>query len=307
MNVGQFAKETLTTKLCHSGLDIQTGPFVVRIRARIKPLIEQICILYQDFPVSKDGFADFHINIDERWNIIRGGRRQAACRLNGENVFLPLPRNQALGMFESGLNWAIFTSIYHYLILHAAAVERNGYAAILTAPSGSGKSTLCAALINRGWRLLTDELTILSASDRKILPLARPVSLKNDAISLIRQFAPQAIFGHEIPNTSKGTIAYMRAPQESVTRMNDSAIPAWLIFPEYAMGKTLEAESMGKVSAFTRIPSGLVNYPVLGSLGFHLLTQLIDETDCYSLIYSDLDEAIDWFENLRPSNRAAER
>jgi predicted ATPase len=30
---------------------------------------------------------------------------------------------------------------------------------ILPAPPGSGKSTLCAALVTRGWRLLSDELT----------------------------------------------------------------------------------------------------------------------------------------------------
>ena len=50
---------------------------------------------------------------------------------------------------------------HQYLIIHAAVVEKNGLAAILPAPPGSGKGTLTAGSVLSGWRLLSDELTLI--------------------------------------------------------------------------------------------------------------------------------------------------
>ena len=54
-----------------------------------------------------------------------------------------------------------------------------------------------------------------------------------------------------------------------------------------------------------RLSEGLVNYPVLGELGFRLLTNLIDRTECYEFVYSDLEQAMDWFEQLKPPTSTA--
>lgn len=279
---------------------MRTGPFVTHLVSPLEKIAENIYLLYQDFPLEMAGFADFHVALKKPTNLRRWFHPQAECFLNGENYFSPLSIDHAFAMFESVLNWAIYTNVYNYLIIHAAAVERGGYAAILPAPPGSGKSTLCAALVNRGWRLLTDELTMLCPQTKAIVSLARPVSLKNDAIQIMREFAPNAIFAPEIHNTIKGTIAYMRSPRDSVMRMQESALPGWMIFPKYEADAVMAARPLGKAEAFTRLPAGLVNYPILGELGFNLLTRLIDRTDCYEFCYSNLDEAIAWFEQLRP-------
>lgn len=91
-----------------------------------------------------------------------------------------MPVGHAFPQLEWAMNWCISTQANFYLLLHSAVIERNGFAAIMPAPPGSGKSTLCAALINRGWRLLSDELALISLHDQNIYPLARPVGLKND-------------------------------------------------------------------------------------------------------------------------------
>jgi hypothetical protein len=270
-------------------------------------IVESVRLLYEDFSVEIAGFADFHIKLAKPRNLHYCYRPQVACFLNGENPFAPLPLNQAFAMFESCLNWAIYTGMYNYLIIHAAAVERNGYAAILPAPPGSGKSTLCAALVSRGWRLLTDELTLLCPQTESVLPLARPISLKNESIKAMQRFAPTATFGPEIHNTIKGTIAYMRAPSESVRRMDDSAIPGWMIFPNYEPGGETSVRSLSKAQTFRQLAGGLVNHAALGVLGFRLFTNLIDRTDCYEFAYSDLEEATVWFDQLKlPDRRESE-
>src|SRR3546814_3330456 len=87
-------------------------------------------------------------------------------------------------MLEWGLNWCIGLHGHRYLIIHAAAIERNGLAVILPGAPGSGKSTLTAFLVHHGWRLLSDELALVSLHDGRLTALARPIGLKNRSIDL---------------------------------------------------------------------------------------------------------------------------
>ena len=41
-----------------------------------------------------------------------------------------------------------------------------------------------------------------------------------------------------------------------------------------------------------------VNYLLHGARGFAALTDMIDGIDAFGLVYSDIDEAIRWFDNL---------
>ena len=69
-------------------------------------------------------------------------------------------------MLEWGLNWCVAGHAHQYLMLHAAALERNGRAVILPGDPGAGKSTLTAALMLSGWRLLSDEITLVDRERR---------------------------------------------------------------------------------------------------------------------------------------------
>lgn len=60
--------------------------------------------------------------------------------------------------FELDLYREIGTRAAPGWILHAAALEVNGRALVLCGPSGAGKTTLTLALVERGFRLLTEEM-----------------------------------------------------------------------------------------------------------------------------------------------------
>ena len=308
MKLQELSLAELARQLRRPGLNIQTGPFVVHLQTGMARVTEGLSQLYCDFPIAQsDDVADFHVSISPPHNHRRWILRQVICAFDGETPFQPLPQEQAYPLFETSLNWYIYAEVYNYLILHAASVERNGYAVVLPAPPGSGKSTLTAALVNRGWRLLTDELTLVSLETLAIVPLARPISLKNKAIEVIKCFAPDSIMAGECHGTIKGTVAYMRPPSESVARMHERAVARWLILPKYEPDAALSINVMGKAEAFMKLAEGLVNYAVLGRAGFEVLTSLIDRTDCYEFKYGDLDAAIAWFDQLNPPlTRAAE-
>jgi len=305
VKVSQIEAGDLRRSLSKSGLRIRTGPFVCHVQSPFQNIADGVQLFYKDFTCESEGFADFHLKLVRPANLHRVWRPQVTCSLNDESPFSPLPSDQAFAVFESLLNWSIYTTTYNYLIIHGATVERNGFAAILPAPPGSGKSTLCAALVSRGWRLLTDELTLVSPASGLISALARPISLKNNSIDVLQDYAPEEVFGPKIYNTIKGTIAHMGPPSESVARMHEAAVPGWLIFPKYQAGASTSVASLPKGQAFMRLSSGLVNYPVLGAQGFEALTQLIDRTDCFNFTYSNLDEAIAWFGALQPPWRDA--
>ena len=139
-------------------------------------MAEGLYRLYADYPVlDGSSFVDHTVTLAPGRGWHRWLRRQAVFRYEGLEPFIPLPQSQAFALMEWSMNWCVSANAFHYLLLHAAVVEREGCAAILPAPPGSGKSTLCAALMNRGWRLLSDELALISLTDTTITPFGRPV------------------------------------------------------------------------------------------------------------------------------------
>ena len=156
----------------------------------------------------------------------------------------------------------------------------------MPAPPGSGKSTLCAGLVNRGWRLLSDELALISLIDASITPLGRPISLKNQSIDIIRNFVPGAVFSRVVHDTSKGSVSLLKVPAETLQRMQETARPRWVIFPKYVTGSAPKLTAKSKANSMLELGRNSFNYMVLGLKGFEVLSQVIDASDCYDFEYS---------------------
>jgi HprK-related kinase A len=201
-------------------------------------------------------------------------------------------------MLEWGLNWCVSSYCHQYLILHAAVIERGGQAVLLPAPPGSGKSTLCAGLVASGWRLLSDELCLIDPATLEIVPLARPISLKNASIEVISRFAPALRMGPRVSDTAKGTVAHLKLPTESVLRQADSARPRWIVLPRYVQGAPAALEPLSKGRAFMQLAESAFNYELHGTQGFDLLGLIVRSCDCYSFSYGDLRDAVRVFDGL---------
>ncbi len=300
MKLLQLPHAELRRQLAGTGVWLRTGPFSLKLQSRFPYVAKGLAELYGQFEVrsAHEAFADFHVSVNPPANLRRWLRPQAAFSFDGMQPFKPLPRDQAFPMLEWGLNWCVSTQAHQYLIIHAAAVEKSGQVAILPAPPGSGKSTLAAGLVLSGWRLLSDELTLIDRKTGLIHPLPRPVSLKNHSIEVIRQFSPDVYINRASLDTIKGTVAHMRPPRDSVMRQHETARPGWVIFPKWEAGASTHLTPRSQAQTFMFLAQNAFNYSHLGEDGFRVGSALIDQSICYDFRYSKLDEAITAFDQL---------
>jgi len=274
---------------------------VTSIRSTLPEIARGIALLYAEHAVEADeAFADFHVRIARPRGLRRWVRPQVQFQFDGTPPFHPLPGDQAFPILEWGLNWCVSAHCHQYLIVHAAAVERAGQALLLPAPPGSGKSTLCAALVHRGWRLLSDELALLDPATQAIVPLARPVSLKNASIELIRRFAPEAVLGETVHDTLKGSVAHMKPPQDAVRRSLEPAAPRWIVMPRYeARAAAARLTPLARGQAFMQLADSAFNYHLHGRAGFELLADVVEGCECFELAYANLEEALAALEGMQ--------
>ncbi len=260
--------------------------------------------MYGEFPLGADDmFTDFHIEMARGAGLRRWIRPQSNFCFDGIPSFQPLPLDHAYPMLEWGLNWCIASHSHQFLILHAAVIERNGRAAIMPAPPGSGKSTLCAGLVSRGWRLLSDELTLIDMQTGLVRPMARPINLKNRSIEVIRNFQPDAVMTEPVHDTKKGTVALLRPPAESVRRVAEPACPAWIVFPKYEANAPATFSPYSKAHTCLRVAQESFNYDIHGREGFDAVTRIVNSCDCYEFSYGSLEDAAREFSSLPITSR----
>lgn len=299
MKLSQINEAQIADRLQQGALLLGLPPFVARIASDVPGLAGDIGRMYGEFAVcDTDTFADFHIAVTLDGGLRRWVKPVARFAFDGKRSFLPLPAAQAFPMMEWGLNWCVAAHAHQYLVIHAAVVEKEGKAIALPAPPGSGKSTLCAALVHRGWRLLSDELALLDPVTGLVYGMARPINLKNRSIDIVRSFAPDAVMTAPVPDTAKGTVALVRPPAASVARVAEPARIHAIVLPRYTPDGAARMERCSKADTFMLVAEQSFNYDIHGIAGFQSVVRLLDNSRCLAFSYGDLDDAIAAFDDL---------
>jgi HprK-related kinase A len=298
LTLSTLAPAELAARLRGPGLALRMGQFTISLRTVLPAVRQGLALLYADYPLAAPDFADFHLAMARGRGLRAWYQPQARFVFDGQEPLKPLPLAHAFPMLEWGMNYCVSAYADSWLLLHAAVVEKHGRAAILPAPPGSGKSTLCAALVQSGWRLLSDELAMIGLADGLLWPNPRPVSLKNASIGVIRARFPDSVFSPAVAGTDKGTVAHLKPPAAAVARAREPARPGWIIYPRYEAGAATSVVPVGRADAFMRTAGNAFNYSILGVHGFDALAGLVERCASLALTYSDLDEALAWFDQL---------
>lgn len=299
MKLSEVPVAELARLLRYGDLVLRLGPFVARVASDAPSLVQDIALMYADFDMCPpDVFADFHVQVWRDSGVRRWIKPQARFSFDGQPSFTGLPLAQAFAMLEWGLNWCVAAHSHQYLVIHAAVIEKNGKGVVLPAPPGSGKSTLCASLVMKGWRLLSDELALYDLHTGLIYGMARPISLKNKSINIIKRLAPDAVMTAPVPNTTKGTIALLRPPVSSVMRIGEPVQARWIVLPKYEYESQPILAPHSRACTFMLIAEQSFNYDIQGQAGFDAVGSLVSSTQCYQFTYSSLDDAQQVFDNL---------
>jgi HprK-related kinase A len=279
--------------LATSGVRVEIGPFLVHVRSELPLVRTYLETLYADFPISShaDG-GHFDINVLAARGVRRFIRPQANLIVNGERPFLPLPADLAGALFEWTINFCVARDAHRFVTMHAAVVERNGRALIVSGESGAGKSTLCAALVLDGWRLLSDEFALVDPETGMLSPLPRPVSLKNASIEIIRGRGRDVVFGPEGVDIEQARFVHMKPPAASVQRAGEPARPSIVIFPRWRSGAPTVLTPVRKAHVLLRLADQSFNYNYLGVRGFEAIASLARRVEGYELEYGDLDDVL---------------
>ncbi len=274
---------------------VKVGPRGFCIGSPWREPIAALEALYRGYPKPEGGIADHRVRL-EPVSLLRRFVRPSVF-IQGDYTIpeaAPLPLSMGMLAAEMGMNLQVALGERHFLLLHAASVERDGKVLILTGESGSGKSTLSAVLMARGWRLLGDEFALIDPVTGDAHPFPRPISLKNAGVDAVAALVKPDRFGPWLRDTPKGDLRHVIPDAKAIAGMDVPAPPAMILFP--AFGHARAIRPVGKGEVFVRLTQASTNYTALGEAGFRTLTRLIGRTPAHAIDYQDTASGVDLVE-----------
>ncbi|MCC5825854.1 HprK-related kinase A [Alkalimonas sp.] len=263
-------------------------PFTFEVRTDIPLVADNLKRLYGNRLVDMVSYPDYFVSVQKAEGIRRFYRPQARFFADQQEPFQPLQQQQAYAMLEWGMNWCIATHEMQYVIIHAAVLAKDNKAILFPAPPGSGKSTLTTWLAFHGWRLLSDEMALIQPHSRTVIPFVRPICLKNNSITLAKQWFPDATYSTVASDTHKGDVIHLSPPESSWQHNKEPAEIVGVVFPNYRSDTEMDIYQLDKTQSFMQLAQNAFNYGVIGHDGFATLCQLIDRVAGFEIFYNDL-------------------
>lgn len=202
--------------------------------------------------------------------------------LDGQPVETAADEYDLLYCFEKHMTMEVQKRRQDLLFMHAAALEYDGRVSLLVAPSGSGKSTTAWALINNGFRYLSDELAPIHLETLQVHPYPHALCLKA---------VPPEPFG--LPEETLHTSYTLHVPVEYFPgELCGTPAPlAAIFFLRYdpTVGEPV-TKPISKGEAGARIYSNALNLLAHARYGLDAAVKVANHSQCYELITSDLQK-----------------
>jgi hypothetical protein len=212
-------------------------------------------------------------------------------RRDDETLAYDQRAGDALGWIVWDVNRSAAAASGAHLLFHAGALEVDGAALLLPGTSGSGKSTLTAGLVTRvGLGYLTDELAAQDLNSGRLLPYAKPITVKRGSFDVVPELHPDRRSGPGAASWAgeEWQVAVGGIGAEHIGR---PCPLRWVIVPRYVPGASTALTPLSDTEAFLTLALHAVNLLPHGAAGSAALGRMVADACCYTLTMSDLDEA----------------
>ncbi len=292
--LSSFPRPDVIRALTSGALTLDLGPFLTRIKLSDTRSVSFFLDMYAACSVILDEtvLSDFSLCLRPPNSFRKFFRRQIVPDPGFQFPAAPLPVQMAPLALEMGLNLSVALQCFRYAIFHAGVVAYGEDALMISAKSGGGKSTLTAALMEEGWRLLSDEFAILDLDTSCLKAYPRPVSLKNASIDVVRGFAGRDQVSETLHDTPKGSIAYRRPRASDIAAMDKSVKPRLIIFPTFVERGVAESREIDLADAAMQLIASSPNYQVIGEAAFTGLMTMLEGMKAYEIEYGSTEDSL---------------
>lgn len=196
---------------------------------------------------------------------------------------------RALGTLMWDVNQqAVASAAADHMVLHAAAVVRDGGVLVLAGPAESGKTTLVTALLGRGWRYLTDEAAAISLDTGLVRPYPKPLSLDPGSQALFPELRPT---DGAAPRSLAGGQWQVPASTVRADAVGEPAPLAAVIFPRHVPAASTELQPLSRARALARLADCAFTWSAPYGPRFRRLAEWLRSARCADLVVDDLDKA----------------
>ena len=207
---------------------------------------------------------------------------------NNISVEMAIPKLKLATYLQEKMMTCTYQAQRYLIALHAASVEKNGKVIIMPAVAESGKTTLTATLLRHGFKLFSDESTSLDP-DGYVHPLPFCMNIKEGSWNVLSETYPH-LNERDIHSRFDGqSIRFL--PPENMQKGRQKA--SHIIFPKYTPGAKISLTPISAREALLKINEA--SYQVQNHMDankFELILKHLISLPKYTLVYSDLDEAV---------------
>lgn len=240
--------------------------------------------LHVEKPNAKTMVSVDFVKSDDLWEI----------HWNNTPVEMAIPKPKLATYLQEKMMTSTYQSQPYLIALHAASVEKNGKVIIMPAVAESGKTTLTATLLQHGFKLFSDESTSLDY-EGYVHPLPFCMNIKEGSWAVLSELYPQ-LSERDIHSRFDGqSIRFLPPVNMHKGRQKASHI----IFPKYTPGAKTSCVPISAKEALSKIKEA--SYQVQQNMDenkFELILKNLISLPKYTLVYSELDEAISTIDKL---------
>jgi len=242
---------------------------------RLHPVFEY---LYTDNPEGKNIVSIDFIKSVDLWEV----------HLNNRLVETAVPEARLATFLQEKMMTCAYQAQRYLISMHAGSVGKNGNVIIFPAVAESGKTTLTATLLHNGFHLFSDEVTSLDYRGY-VHPLPFCMNIKEGSWKVLSPMY-QHLMEHDIHSRFDGQNIRC-LPPKNMHMVRQKA--SHLIFPKYTPNAETSLTQIGANEALFKIKEA--GYQVQENMDknkFELILKYLISLPKYTLVYSNLDEAI---------------